>query len=230
MQLPGIQPQWLRTAAAPEPTLVWLDTCELPSARDSKRQSSYINRCEASVCCDVVRTLLLLGVPPGDVGVTSPYSQQVLRLRQAVSRLGVASEEHAGSTAGEAEGGGHGGQNAGKGRVFSGSRVAVMTIDRFQGQDKAVMVVSLVRSNAGKLTGDLLKDSRRINVALTRAKHKVVIVGDSTTVMEVPLLGKVFEGIKRLGSVVRLNASDVDLPAQQLLTDACQQLDSACRL
>ncbi|MCP4520560.1 MAG: AAA family ATPase [Cytophagales bacterium] len=56
----------------------------------------------------------------------------------------------------------------------------VNTIDSFQGQERDIIYISLVRSNEGGEIG-FLKDYRRMNVAMTRAKKKLVIVGDSAT-------------------------------------------------
>ncbi|KAJ4266402.1 DNA replication endonuclease-helicase Dna2 [Fusarium torreyae] len=64
-------------------------------------------------------------------------------------------------------------------KVFSG--VEMHTTDRFQGRDKEVIVLSLVRSNEACNIGDLLKDWRRINVAFTRAKTKLLVIGSRTT-------------------------------------------------
>ena len=55
------------------------------------------------------------------------------------------------------------------------------TIDSFQGQEKDLIIVSLVRSNENGIIG-FLKDYRRMNVALTRAKKKLIIIGDSATI------------------------------------------------
>jgi len=55
------------------------------------------------------------------------------------------------------------------------------TADRFQGRDKSVVVLSLVRSNAAGSIGELLRDWRRINVAFTRARTKLVVVGSRST-------------------------------------------------
>lgn len=55
------------------------------------------------------------------------------------------------------------------------------TIDSFQGQEKELIIVSLVRSNENGIIG-FLKDYRRMNVALTRAKKKLIIIGDSATI------------------------------------------------
>lgn len=64
-------------------------------------------------------------------------------------------------------------------KMFSG--VEMHTTDRFQGRDKEVIVLSLVRSNEACNIGDLLKDWRRINVAFTRAKTKLLVVGSKST-------------------------------------------------
>jgi superfamily I DNA and/or RNA helicase len=59
--------------------------------------------------------------------------------------------------------------------------IKVKTIDGFQGQESDIVIVSLVRSN-GKNEIGFLKDYRRFNVAITRAKCQVVVVGDSSTI------------------------------------------------
>lgn len=62
-----------------------------------------------------------------------------------------------------------------------GNNIELHTADRFQGRDKEVVVLSLVRSNEACSIGDLLKDWRRINVAFTRAKTKLLVVGSRST-------------------------------------------------
>jgi superfamily I DNA and/or RNA helicase len=57
----------------------------------------------------------------------------------------------------------------------------VSTIDSFQGQERSVIIISLVRSNDKGIIG-FLKDYRRMNVAMTRAKDKLIIIGDSSTI------------------------------------------------
>ncbi|GAA6046645.1 hypothetical protein JCM3770_003094 [Rhodotorula araucariae] len=66
--------------------------------------------------------------------------------------------------------------------------VEVLTADRSQGRDKECILVSLVRSNTGGHVGDLLKDWRRINVVLTRAKAKLVVFGSRSTLAHNPLM------------------------------------------
>lgn len=53
----------------------------------------------------------------------------------------------------------------------------ILTADRFQGRDKECVIISMVRSNQEGKTGELLKDWRRINVAVTRARSKLIVFG-----------------------------------------------------
>ncbi|KAF4635818.1 hypothetical protein G7Y89_g2281 [Cudoniella acicularis] len=59
--------------------------------------------------------------------------------------------------------------------------IEMHTADRFQGRDKEVIILSLVRSNDNGSIGELLKDWRRINVAFTRAKTKLLVIGSRET-------------------------------------------------
>ncbi|KAL7538364.1 hypothetical protein ACHAXR_008501 [Thalassiosira sp. AJA248-18] len=55
------------------------------------------------------------------------------------------------------------------------------TIDRFQGRDKSAIIISLVRSNKEGKSGRLLQDFRRLNVAFSRAKQKMIVIGSFST-------------------------------------------------
>lgn len=66
-----------------------------------------------------------------------------------------------------------------------------LTIDRAQGRDVEAVVVSLVRANEARDAGRLLADRRRLNVAFTRAKSKLVIVGCGDTLRASPVLEQV---------------------------------------
>ncbi|XP_072533295.1 DNA replication ATP-dependent helicase/nuclease DNA2 [Salminus brasiliensis] len=66
-----------------------------------------------------------------------------------------------------------------EGTVFKD--VEVNTVDKYQGRDKSVIIVSFVRSHPEGNLGELLKDWRRLNVAVTRAKHKLLMLGSAPT-------------------------------------------------
>ena len=93
------------------------------------------------------------GGPLPSIAIISPYREQVLHMQKAI-------EEDAG---------------------LAGLPLSINTIDGFQGQERDVVYISLVRSN-GKSEIGFLKDYRRMNVAMTRARKKLVVVGDSATI------------------------------------------------
>ncbi len=64
-------------------------------------------------------------------------------------------------------------------------KIAVNTIDSFQGQERDIVYISMTRSNANGIIG-FLSDIRRMNVAMTRARKKLVVVGDSATLSRLP--------------------------------------------
>jgi ATP-dependent RNA/DNA helicase IGHMBP2 len=66
-----------------------------------------------------------------------------------------------------------------------GDRIAVNTIDSFQGQERDIIYISMTRSNPDSRIG-FLSEIRRMNVAMTRARKKLVIIGDSATLSQLP--------------------------------------------
>ncbi|KAH0537641.1 hypothetical protein FGG08_005592 [Glutinoglossum americanum] len=77
--------------------------------------------------------------------------------------------------------------------------VEMHTADKYQGRDKEVVILSLVRSNEQKNVGDLLRDWRRINVALTRARTKLLVLGSRETMKGDGLLEKFLEVMEGKG-------------------------------
>lgn len=93
------------------------------------------------------------------VAVISPYKQQVYLLKDLLL-------------------------NAPDLQIYA-DRITVNTIDSFQGQERDIVYISLTRSNAEGTIG-FLADTRRMNVAMTRAKKKLVVIGDSATLSRSP--------------------------------------------
>ena len=106
-----------------------------------------------------------------DVGIISPYRAQVQLLR---SRLR-------------------------KEPFFKPFRhlVSVNTVDGFQGQERDIIVISMVRSNDEGQIG-FLRDLRRMNVAITRARMKLIILGDSHTLCRHPFYHKLWQYVQAL--------------------------------
>lgn len=81
--------------------------------------------------------------------------------------------------------------------------ITVETVDAFQGQERDVVMLSFVRANEDAQLG-FLTDLRRINVALTRARHKVMLVGDSETLARHPFFERLTNYIRENGRFVEL--------------------------
>lgn len=76
--------------------------------------------------------------------------------------------------------------------------VETSTVDGFQGREKEIIIISFVRSNPAKEIG-FLKDLRRLNVSLTRAKRKLIMIGDSETLSVNDTYRRLIEYVKREG-------------------------------
>lgn len=147
---------WLRDLLDPSVKACFVNTDPLlPASREQAKGSRIVNPTEASLCTQLVESLLTCGVSASDIGVITLYRSQLAVLKQSLRhRAGV--EMH--------------------------------TADRFQGRDKEVVILSLVRSNEQKNVGDLLRDWRRVNVAFTRARTKLLILGSRETLASNDLL------------------------------------------
>lgn len=124
--------------------------------RTEPNSTSTHNPQEAEIVADQVKRLLDEDVDPDDIGVITPYVAQI------------------GTIAGELHDAG----------IENPRRIEIDTIDSFQGGEREAIVVSFVRSNERNSGGFLEfpeEGPRRLNVALTRAKRRLVLVGDFDT-------------------------------------------------
>lgn len=103
-----------------------------------------------------------------DIGILSPYREQVIHLEEIMQEDAVISPLLARRIAKDDA-------------VLRHASLTINTIDGFQGQERDVIYISLVRSNAKNEIG-FLSDYRRMNVAMTRARKLLVIIGDSSTI------------------------------------------------
>lgn len=74
------------------------------------------------------------------------------------------------------------------------------TVDSFQGQERDVIAISLTRSNRAGEIG-FLSDVRRMNVGMTRARRKLLMVGDSSTLSAHPFFQDLLNHVKRIGGL-----------------------------
>ncbi|KAL5560584.1 hypothetical protein UlMin_036795 [Ulmus minor] len=96
-------------------------------------------------------------------------------------------------------------------RAINLTSVEIHTIDKYQGRDKECILVSFVRSseNPRNCISSLLGDWHRINVALTRAKKKLIMVGSCNTLSKVPLLKLLIEKIDNQSGILCVSKNDI---------------------
>jgi superfamily I DNA and/or RNA helicase len=134
---------------------------------------SLVNPGEAACVMSILDDLLIRPGHAGwSVGIISPYRGQVRALSDLVT-------------------------DAIRGQAAS---VEVDTVDSFQGSECDIIVMSLVRSNTEGEIG-FLRDIRRMNVAMTRARRKLIIVGDGSTVATHPFYAGLWSYVEREGTL-----------------------------
>lgn len=132
---------------------------------------SYRNPGEAELLLHRLRQLLDFGLLPEQIAIIAPYSAQVSLLRErAHATVGAAVAE----------------------------RIEIDSVDAFQGREKEAILVSLTRAGAGQI--GFLSDLRRINVALTRARRHLLVVGDSATLAAHPFYERLFAHAQEHGA------------------------------
>jgi hypothetical protein len=158
-------------------SMTWIDTSQFDLPQEEMQGESRVNKAEAEL------TLLALQHYFNrigkqrllderiDVGIISPYRAQVQLLRRLLMKR----------------------------EFFKPFRhsISVNTVDGFQGQERDVIVISLVRANDDGQIG-FLRDLRRMNVAITRARMKLIILGDAPTMTRHPFYRKLYQHILNL--------------------------------
>lgn len=161
-----------RTLPNDTETLVFIDTagCSFDE-ENNPQQKSYKNPGEYFILREyLIHKKEIL--LGADIGIISPYAEQVRH---------ISSE-----TEGDVD--------------LAGLDIEINTIDGFQGQEKDVIIISLVRSNDRNEIG-FLKDERRLNVAMTRARKKLIIIGDSATIGKDSLYDALLSHIEKNGTM-----------------------------
>lgn len=188
LQLPSIvssqekyadQP-WLLAVIKPglNHAVIFLDTCLLGNVKahrsadesvTSESNKSPVNRLEASLALQIVQALHESGLSHDQVGIIAPYQSQVQYLKKKAVEM---------------------------------TELEINTVDQYQGRDKEAIIYSCTKSESednsiGKeSTQTILHDIRRLTVALTRAKHKLVVIGDSETLIRYPPFVKLLDSLE----------------------------------
>ncbi|KAF2470202.1 uncharacterized protein BDR25DRAFT_325879 [Lindgomyces ingoldianus] len=140
------------------PMMFWSN---LGNEEISASGTSYLNRTEASNVEKIVTRFFKAGVQPSDIGIITPYEGQRSYVVSSMQATGSFKKENY-------------------------KEVEVASVDAFQGREKDFIILSCVRSNDHQGIG-FLSDPRRLNVALTRAKYGLVILGNPKVLSKHPL-------------------------------------------
>ena len=162
-ELRAAENTWKHYLSEEEPVMEFIDTAGAGFSEELEEDTlSTMNIEEARFTLKVLEDLLKrtgrdsIQLNQWNAGLISPYRAQVRRLREMLEESGYENSQ------------------------ALGEELTVDTIDAFQGQERDIIVISLVRSNPQGEIG-FLADTRRMNVALTRAKRKLIVIGDSAT-------------------------------------------------
>jgi len=153
--------------------------------------TTFLNRTEALTCERVVTALIKTGASPHQIGVVTPYEGQRAFIVGNMPRSGGL-----------------------RGQQYKD--VEVSSVDAFQGREKDYIILSCVRSNQKQGIG-FLNDPRRLNVALTRAKYGLLILGNPHVLAQRPLWNALLvhfreKGVLVEGSLANLKVSDMKFP------------------
>ena len=158
--------------------MMWIDTEDVDGKEEFIGEScGRINRAEAELTLSTLQEYFdkigknRILEESIDVGIISPYRAQVQLLRKMIRQK----------------------------EFFRPYRrlISVNTVDGFQGQERDIILISLVRSNDGGEIG-FLRDLRRMNVAITRARMKLIILGSAATMTLHPFYRKLYEFIQKM--------------------------------
>lgn len=136
----------------PRPETPMMFWSQLGAEEISSSGTSFLNRTEANAVEKIVTHLLKHGVGPWQIGVITPYEGQRAHVVALMLRHGSLSQ-----------------------KLYS--EVEVASVDAFQGREKDYIILSCVRSNEHQGIG-FLSDPRRLNVALTRARYGLAVLGN----------------------------------------------------
>ena len=169
--------------------LVWINTDDSDSSEAQLEGSlSKINKTEANVLIETLHEYIeKIGKErildeKIDFGLISPYKAQIQYIRSLIKKDGYF-------------------------KPFK-KLITVHTVDGFQGQERDVIVISLVRSNNEGQIG-FLQDLRRMNVAITRARMKLIILGNASTLTKHSFYKQLFDYIKKKGKIISVCTEEI---------------------
>ncbi len=148
------------------------------------REHAKVSSAEARTVRAIMAELLTHGIPEAGIGIIAPYRAQVANLRRHLFSDDAESGWHA---------------------LPSHSPLSIDTVDRFQGGERMVIIISFATATppaAESLQRDFLTNPNRLNVALTRAQRKLILVGCAPALATLPIFQRLLAYCQRLNALV----------------------------
>lgn len=147
--------------------------------KEKKKQSQvYTNYCEAGVALYLIKALFESGVKGESIGLIAPFRAQVDLLKRLLNQIENGME--------------------------SSMNVEVNTVDQYQGRDKEIIIYCCTKSNEDPFDmspahqNEILEDQRRLTVAITRSKYKLIIIGDVGSLEKYSPFNSLFKSVGSL--------------------------------
>ncbi|KAJ2689466.1 DNA replication endonuclease-helicase Dna2 [Coemansia spiralis] len=212
---------WVVDVLDPARGAVFIDTDKLRGLESRSEGSDLVyNATEIRIIKVLTSVLQACGIEGRNVGMLSPYRTQ---LRQLEIEYGIRLET------------GDIPQSPAEDEAIAADQpkdtvayngIEMHTIDRYQGRDADVIVVSWVRSNSHQAIGELLRDWRRINVAITRARLKLIMVGSRSTLQRSPLLAAMLKILAANNGIVQVPSKGLAMAKSPLETRSSSSTSS----
>lgn len=162
---------WIKQVLSPsmENSVIFVDTSDYFRCKGIETpESPRSSTLEANLIQKLALSLTEFGLKEEALGVIAPFGDQIALLKKKLLDKNL-------------------------------EKIELNTVDQYQGRDKDVIIFSCGKENQAKIEvseSELLNDLRRLTVAVTRAKHKLILVGDKQTVLKYKPFQKLFAGLK----------------------------------
>jgi DNA replication ATP-dependent helicase Dna2 len=167
-------------ATDPNFPLVFVDVRDTSTNAESKTSNT-----EAQMVREVIANLLVRGIEQKDIGIIAPYRAQVANIRRHLFSDDVASKWQA---------------------LPATSPMSVDTVDRFQGGERMVIIMSFATTSEPQgERREFLTNPNRLNVALTRAQRKLILVGCVPAFENLPIFSRLITYCRSMKTIININ-------------------------
>ncbi|KAM9980548.1 hypothetical protein ACTFIY_002867 [Dictyostelium cf. discoideum] len=185
---------WPQIICNPNSSVVFVNTDQLNNSNESSNGDLFYNQTEANIVAILTNCLInKLNINQSQIGIITPIRFQLNFIKKSILKyLSIENNNNQNNQNNQND-------------LKKIENLDILTIDKFQGKDKDCIIISFVRSNEKKEIGELIKDWKRMNVAFTRAKKKLIFVGSKSSLSQFPFFLDFFEFLHSKDWIYNLN-------------------------